>query len=212
MREDWLTEQFDRLWPALAGELEDARVAGGLSEPAKPSTPSRTEEMLEAILALLQQRNEPSLAMPPATRVAHEPAPPEATAVGVGAERVNPWVTNMIWIELPEGATESARKLQETLKNANVTLAGARHVRTLRSGEKWNDRLLQLIDQANLFQLCWSTNAVSSTYVKQEYQHALRRAVEGFVRPGYWEEPMPPAPPELAAFHFARLNLPPRTR
>jgi hypothetical protein len=106
------------------------------------------------------------------------------------------------------------REIVDVLDAAYTALGMSylRDVTALRSGEKWNDRLLQLIDQANLFQLCWSTNAVSSTYVKQEYQHALRRAVDGFVRPVYWEEPMPPAPPELAEFHFARLNLFPRTR
>lgn len=83
-----------------------------------------------------------------------------------------------------------------------------RDVTTLRSGEAWNARLLELIDSADIFQLFWSKHAAESAYVRQEYQHAIelrRRGVKvpTFIRPIRWEEPMPvPPPPELAELHF----------
>ena len=83
-----------------------------------------------------------------------------------------------------------------------------RDVHTLRSGERWNDRLLELIDEADIFQLFWSKPASDSPYVKQEWQYALALRETGakdryFIRPVRWEEPMSAAPPaELADLHF----------
>jgi len=83
-----------------------------------------------------------------------------------------------------------------------------RDVTTLRSGETWNARLLELIDSADIFQLFWSRHAAASDYVRQEYQYAValrRRGAKSttFIRPIRWEEPMPaPPPPELSALHF----------
>jgi hypothetical protein len=82
-----------------------------------------------------------------------------------------------------------------------------RDVKTLRSGETWNPRLLALIGEADLFQLCWSANASRSTYVAEEWRHALGRGSAGFIRPLYWEEPMPAPPPELRHLHFAKFSL-----
>lgn len=83
-----------------------------------------------------------------------------------------------------------------------------RDVTTLRSGEEWNPRLLELIGEADIFQLFWSAHAAASEYVRQEYLHALALRNSGqksryFIRPVRWEEPMPvPPPPELAGLHF----------
>lgn len=83
-----------------------------------------------------------------------------------------------------------------------------RDVTTLRSGEEWNPRLLELIGEADIFQLFWSAHAAASEYVRQEYLHALALRNSGqkgryFIRPVRWEEPMPvPPPAELAGLHF----------
>ncbi|MBN2092237.1 toll/interleukin-1 receptor domain-containing protein [candidate division KSB1 bacterium] len=81
-----------------------------------------------------------------------------------------------------------------------------RDVNILRSGEKWNPALLKKIDEANIFQLCWSKNAKKSTYVEQEWRHALELQRQSFIRPVYWETPMPDSPVELADIHFAYLG------
>ena len=62
---------------------------------------------------------------------------------------------------------------------------------TLRSGQKWNDELLRMIERADIFQLFWSENSSNSKYCKQEWEHALSlNKGEGFIRPVYWKEPI----------------------
>jgi hypothetical protein len=83
---------------------------------------------------------------------------------------------------------------------------------TLRSGEDWNARLLELIDDADIFQLFWSSNAMRSEYVRREWEYALSRDRPFFIRPTYWEEPMPRStepelpPPTLRRLHFQSLR------
>jgi hypothetical protein len=95
-----------------------------------------------------------------------------------------------------------------------VSVTGDRYLidaRTLRSGEEWNERLCQLIDEADIFQLFWSRNAMESQFVRQEWEYALQLGREGFVRPVYWEDPFAEdtdrdLPPErLRRLHFSRL-------
>jgi hypothetical protein len=87
-----------------------------------------------------------------------------------------------------------------------------RDVRILRSGEKWNPRLLDFIREADVFQLFWSHNAIDSPYVEQEWRYALSLNRPNFVRPFYWERPMPQAkargipPKELGDIHFHALG------
>jgi hypothetical protein len=97
----------------------------------------------------------------------------------------------------------------EQLEKAYVVLGMQylRDVRMLRSGEKWYPALLQMIEVADIFQLCWSNNAKQSPYVRQEWRHALKQERPSFIRPVYWEKPMPPPPPELSDIHFAYLEL-----
>jgi hypothetical protein len=102
-----------------------------------------------------------------------------------------------------------------------VTVTGDRYLidaRTLRSGEVWNDRLRQLIEEADIFQLFWSRNSMNSKFVKQEWEYALQLGREGFVRPVYWEDPLAEdpdrdLPPErLRCLHFSWLGAPPSSR
>ena len=85
-----------------------------------------------------------------------------------------------------------------------------RDVRMLRSGEQWNPRLLDFIRQADVFQLFWSHNAMRSPYVEQEWRFALSLGRTNFIRPTYWEQPMPKGPglppDELGDIHFHALG------
>ena len=63
-----------------------------------------------------------------------------------------------------------------------------------------------MINQADVFQLFWSMHSMRSKYVEDEYRYALQLDKENFVRPVYWEKPMPSPPPELAALHFAYFD------
>ena len=87
-----------------------------------------------------------------------------------------------------------------------------RDVHALRSGEEWHPALLRHIAQADIFQLYWSNNAKRSTYVEHEWRQALTQTRPSFIRPLYWEQPMPDPPPELAAIHFAYFPLDPHAR
>ena len=102
-------------------------------------------------------------------------------------------------------------------RDAEVVETLERHARTLgdeylrdwmhlRSGEQWDARLLSLVEQADVFQLFWSNHAARSPFVEREWRHALRLGREAFVRPTYWELPMPPPPPDLAGIHFHLLT------
>jgi hypothetical protein len=79
---------------------------------------------------------------------------------------------------------------------------------TLRSGEDWDARLLELMDQADVFQLFWSSNSMRSNYVRREWEHAVALNRPSFIRPTYWETPMPTSarpvlpPDELRSLHF----------
>jgi hypothetical protein len=66
-----------------------------------------------------------------------------------------------------------------------------RDVRDIRAGEEWNERLKELIREADVFQLFWSRNSMRSEFVREEWEYALSLGRKNFVRPTYWEVPMP---------------------
>ena len=86
-----------------------------------------------------------------------------------------------------------------------------RDLMELRVGEEWNTRLMELIREANIFQLFWSWNSMISPFVEQEYRYALSLNRAHFVRPVYWEEPLPKLeeknlpPEELRRLHFVKV-------
>ncbi len=86
-------------------------------------------------------------------------------------------------------------------------------VLTLRSGERWQTRLPELIEQADVFQLFWSSNSMRSPYCQQEWEHALALGRPLFVRPVYWEDPMPQDPAKglppvaLSELHFVKYDV-----
>jgi hypothetical protein len=80
---------------------------------------------------------------------------------------------------------------------------------SLRSGETWSPGLERLIREADVFQLFWSQRSMASTQVRREWEYALSLARPSFVRPTYWESPMPAAPEQLRALHFSCITLPP---
>ena len=83
----------------------------------------------------------------------------------------------------------------------------------LRTGEVWDERLREMIDQANVFQLFWSWNSMWSRFVEQEWRYALTLRRPNFIRPVYWQKPLPASPEknlppeELLRFHFQRVYI-----
>ena len=82
-----------------------------------------------------------------------------------------------------------------------------RDTKLLRSGEEWGPAIFQHIEEADVFQLCWSDGAKQSRFVEQEWRHAHQLTRRNFIRPMYWKQPMPPPPPELASIHFRYVPL-----
>lgn len=84
----------------------------------------------------------------------------------------------------------------------------------LRAGEDWNERLKEMIREADVFQLFWSSHSMYSEFVKQEWEFAVSLKEKGanFVRPTYWEQPLPEdrtqnlPPAELRTKHFTCLS------
>jgi TIR domain/Divergent InlB B-repeat domain len=85
-----------------------------------------------------------------------------------------------------------------------------RDVRDLRAGELWSSGIENLIRDADVFQLFWSWNALASPFVRREWEFALGLDRAEFVRPVYWEDPLPSSgdlpPDELRRLHFYRLS------
>ena len=57
-----------------------------------------------------------------------------------------------------------------------MQVMGDRYVRDwsdLRAGEIWSERLRELIDEADVFQLFWSNHSMRSTFVREEWEYAL---------------------------------------
>jgi hypothetical protein len=86
-----------------------------------------------------------------------------------------------------------------------------RDVDRLRAGQDWQRELERYIEQADVFQLFWSPASMMSPHVHHEWDYALSLNRPDFVRPVYWQEPRPSAPPnlpppELDRLHFAYLG------
>ena len=80
-----------------------------------------------------------------------------------------------------------------------------RDVETLKSGQDWAAELPRLIERADIFQLFWSQASAQSEAVRKEWTFALslNRQDGGFIRPVFWQQPLPAPPPELGAINFA---------
>ena len=99
----------------------------------------------------------------------------------------------------------------------HVETTGDKYVRDvvmLRAGQVWGEELLKYIDEADVFQLFWSSNSMRSPYVRNEWEYALKSSKQSFVRPFFWEDPRPEdqtlglPPAALGRLHFARLSIP----
>jgi hypothetical protein len=80
----------------------------------------------------------------------------------------------------------------------------------LRSGQDWRESLHTMIAEADLFQLYWSSSSATSSEVEHEWRFARTLTDKGpsFIRPLYWESPMPEPPAELSTVHFSRMDMP----
>jgi hypothetical protein len=83
-------------------------------------------------------------------------------------------------------------------------------VEDIRAGTRWRSMLLERIDSSDLFQLFWSSSARKSKYVSAECDHALQaQEIKGgrFIRPVFWEDPIPEIPENLRELSFRRIRF-----
>jgi TIR domain-containing protein len=137
----------------------------------------------------------------------------QVTLDGPGAPSDLPESTNVLGVDPYRSVFVSYSHEDSTIVDqlerayAVLGLEYLRDVRRLRSGERWSPALLRMIDNAEVFQLCWSAAASRSDFVGREWRYALSFNRPSFIRPMYWELPMPLPPVELASMHFAYLEL-----
>ncbi len=74
-----------------------------------------------------------------------------------------------------------------------------RDINMLQSGSQWDERLVQAINDADVFQLCWSRRAAASPYVEREWRRALHLLAmrPNVIRPLYWSRRLYPVPADL---------------
>lgn len=86
-------------------------------------------------------------------------------------------------------------------------------VASLRSGEKWLDRLEEEIESRDVFYLFWSLAASRSPWVEKEWRTALTTKGLEHISPVPLETPEEAPPPhELASLHFGEWTLAYRSR
>jgi hypothetical protein len=130
--------------------------------------------------------------------------------------RVDSQVRQAVAAHEPETERESIRPYRDVFasyshRDTDIVLEFERYARAmgdrylidrtnLRAGEVWDERLQGMIREADAFQLFWSRNAMQSPFVEKEWRYALALGRESFIRPVYWEDPLPELPEK---------NLPP---
>ncbi len=130
-----------------------------------------------------------------------------AEAAPSGLERARPY--RRIFFSYSHCDTAVVEQVEQVLSSLGDEVM--RDARALRSGEVWGERIEQMIRDAEIFQLFWSTNSMTSEFVSKEWRYALTLARPNFIRPTYWEQPMPELPDidlppaELRRLHFHPL-------
>lgn len=81
----------------------------------------------------------------------------------------------------------------------------------IRSGQNWKQEIVKHLQKSDVFQLFWSNAARKSGYVRDEYEQALDLIKAGkkknnYIRPNYWEVPMPAIPEKLSHINFHKLE------
>ena len=110
-----------------------------------------------------------------------------------------------VFVSYSHDDSNLASRLEKAYKALGIDYL--RDVSVLRSGEEWNATILGWIDRSEIFQLLWSEAARGSKYVRQEWKHALKLRRKQFIRPVFWQTPLPKPPQELAKLHFTYMDL-----
>ena len=83
---------------------------------------------------------------------------------------------------------------------------------SIRVGEDWRAALARAIDEADIFQLFWSSHSAESENVRDEWDYALKYKCPDqnctyFIRPVFWDKPMPQPPQPLSHLNFRYVSF-----
>ncbi len=124
------------------------------------------------------------------------------------AQSITPYQRIFVSYSRRDSAVVRAYKLAQVALGNEVFV----DVDNLRSGENWQAALARAIDDADIFQLFWSEHSAGSQYCRYEWEYALAERCddvmcEGFIRPVFWEKPMPDVPNVLGMLNFKYVPL-----
>lgn len=140
----------------------------------------------------------------------HQPKTPQNPLALARLRRQNGQLYQKIFISYSrkDAAIAKAYRLAQIAAGHEVFL----DTESIRAGEDWQAALADAIDKADIFQLFWSSSSAASQNVRDEWDYCLHykcaeNECRGFIRPVYWQMPMPPPPPELGHLNFRYVPL-----
>ncbi|MEL6407805.1 MAG: toll/interleukin-1 receptor domain-containing protein [Chloroflexota bacterium] len=137
-------------------------------------------------------------------------AKPEDPRIGVGYE-ASATASAYQYIFVSYSRKDTA--IAEAYRQAQIMAGNIVFMDThsIRAGDDWEAALKRFIDNADIFQLFWSPASADSDHVRFEWEYALEQRCPDtrcvrFIRPVYWEKPLPPVPEALGHLHFAYVE------
>lgn len=136
-------------------------------------------------------------------RAAHPQEPPTEKVISLPFRKIFPSYSDKDGV-----IAEQIEQFAKALDNKYL-----KNLMQLRSIGEWQQEMKDAIDEAEVFQLFWSSNSMRSQVVKREWEYALSLRRAHFIYPTYWESPFPESreqnlpPEELRRLHF--LNIQP---
>jgi class 3 adenylate cyclase len=75
------------------------------------------------------------------------------------------------------------------------------------AGKEWLPTVKKMIHVADAFLLLWSPNSKKSKWVTKEWKYALSLRGPNFIKPYYWEDPLPTPPKALEKLQFKKISV-----
>lgn len=144
-----------------------------------------------------------------ASKAEETPAPPQEENPLAAAKAQHAHVQSKVYQSIFISYSRRDVEVVRAYYNAQIALGNQVFMDTvdIRTGSDWQASLAEAIDKADIMQLFWSKNSAQSDNVRDEWTYALQeRCAEtqcrGFIRPVFWQKPMPDVPQTLGHLNF----------
>lgn len=212
-----LTKKFDDKWTRfdfdmkVTGEVGDILV-GRIAISLGPIEIANLKLAFEVVEALADAPAEAPAALQTTSQTADEATPSDNPLAQAKLECATQRTYQKIFVSY----SREDKTVVEIYRQAQLALGNEVFVDTysIRTGENWQAALAKAIDEAEVFQLFWSSHAAASPNVRHEWDYALQhrcsenRCVE-FIRPVFWQNPLATPPAELNHLNFKFVALQP---